>query len=109
MNKSWRMIRFTRGMALTAAVFMAVGATSTVAQDVGGQRAGGWGAVEPALGRRGAIQPGDVMRFSFPRRDLRVTARGVRIRPAFALGSWVAFKDAGGGHAMVMGDLVITE
>jgi biopolymer transport protein ExbD len=109
MTKSWRMIRFTGGMALTAAVFMAVGATSTVAQDVGGQRAGGWGAVEQALGRKGAMQPGDVMRFSFPRRDLQVTARGVRIRPAFALGSWVAFKDAGGGHAMVMGDLVLTE
>ena len=109
MNESWRMIRFTGGMALTAAVFVAVGASSTVGQDVGGQRAGGWGAVEQALGRRGTMQPGDVMRFSFPRRDLQVTARGVRIRPPFALGSWVAFKEVGGGHAMVMGDLVLTE
>ena len=109
MDKSSRTIRSTGRVALTAAAFLAVGATSTVAQDVGGQRAGGWAAVEQALGRKGAMQPGEVMRFSFPRRDLRVTARGVSIRPAFALGSWVAFKDVGGGHAMVMGDLVLTE
>ncbi|HEU4748155.1 MAG TPA: DUF1259 domain-containing protein, partial [Gemmatimonadaceae bacterium] len=29
--------------------------------------------------------------------------------PAFALGSWVAFKRVGGGHSMVMGDLVLLE
>ena len=68
-----------------------------------------WSAVEQALGRKGTMQPGDVLRFSFPRRDLQVTANGVPIRPAFALGSWVAFKRVGGGHAMVMGDLVLTE
>jgi len=50
-----------------------------------------------------------VIRFSFPRRDLRVTADGVVLRPAFALGSWVAFKPVGGGHAMAMGDLVLAE
>jgi hypothetical protein len=68
-----------------------------------------WSAVEQALGRKAAPQPGGVMRFSFPRADLRVTAAGVEIRPAFALGSWTAFMDVGGGHAMVMGDLVLTE
>ena len=49
------------------------------------------------------------MRFSFPRRDLHVTVDGVAIRPALALGSWVAFKRVGGGHTMVMGDLVLLE
>ena len=55
------------------------------------------------------MQPGDVMRFSFPRRDLRVTVDGIQIRPALALGSWAAFKRVGGGHTMVMGDLVLLE
>jgi hypothetical protein len=48
------------------------------------------------------------MRYSFPRSDLSVTANGVKLKPAFALGSWVAFK-RGEGHAMAMGDLVLTE
>jgi hypothetical protein len=68
-----------------------------------------WSAVEAALGRKGAAQPGDVMRFSFPRRDLQVTVGGVAIRPALALGSWAAFKRVAGGHTMVMGDLVLLD
>ena len=68
-----------------------------------------WTNVETALGRKGTRQAGDVMRFSFPRHDLQVTVDGVPIRPALALGSWVAFKRVGGGHAMVMGDLVLLD
>jgi hypothetical protein len=68
-----------------------------------------WATVDAALGRAGAMQPGNVMRYSFPRSDLQVAAAGVQLRPALALGSWVAFKDIGGGHAMVMGDLVLGE
>jgi hypothetical protein len=49
------------------------------------------------------------MRFSFPRRDLRVTVGDVQVRPSLALGSWVAFKRMPDGQAMVMGDLVLTE
>ncbi|HYP27537.1 MAG TPA: DUF1259 domain-containing protein [Blastocatellia bacterium] len=67
-----------------------------------------WKAVEQAIGKAGAIQPGDVFKFSFPRSDLKVTARGVQIKPALALGSWVAFKKMG-DQAMVMGDLVLLE
>lgn len=67
-----------------------------------------WKAVEQALGRSGAMQPGDVYRFSMPRSDLKVTAKGVEIKPALALGSWAAFKLMG-NQAMVMGDLVLTE
>ena len=33
---------------------------------------------------------------------------GVTVRPAFALGRWIAFKPMG-GEAMVMGDLVLLE
>jgi hypothetical protein len=68
-----------------------------------------WTSVDQALGRKGAIQPGDVMKYSFPRSDLQVTASGVAVKPALALGSWVAFKKIGGAHAMAMGDLVLGE
>lgn len=70
---------------------------------------GPWSAVESALGRPGTIQPGNVIKFSFPRSDLSVTLDGVTLKPAFALGGWVAFKETGRGQAMAMGDLVITE
>jgi hypothetical protein len=65
-------------------------------------------ALDQAMGKVGAMQPGDVYKFSLPRTDLQVTARGVPIQPALALGSWVAFKPMG-NEAMVMGDLVLTE
>ncbi|HEU4997183.1 MAG TPA: DUF1259 domain-containing protein [Gemmatimonadaceae bacterium] len=68
-----------------------------------------WTNVESTLGRKGTPQPNDVMRFSFPRRDLRVTVGDVPIRPALALGSWVAFKRVGRGNATAMGDLVLLD
>ena len=43
-----------------------------------------------------------------PRGDLQVTAAGVVLRPAFALGSWIAFR-AHAGSTVAMGDLVVTE
>ncbi|SRR6266540_1704971 len=68
-----------------------------------------WKDVEEALGRAGYLQPGDVYKVSFPRSDLAVTADGVAIKPALALGSWAAFKEIGGGHVMTMGDLVLLD
>jgi hypothetical protein len=68
-----------------------------------------WSAVERALGRPGTPQPGDVMRFAFPRSDLTVVVNGVTVKPALALGGWVAFKEVGDGQSMAMGDLVLTE
>ena len=50
---------------------------------------------------RGRAQPGGVHRFGFPRSDLKVTLDGIAIKPALALGSWLAFEeagDAGYGH-----------
>src|SRR5215212_9935732 len=41
-----------------------------------------WKTVEGAMGRTGAMQPGDVYRFSMPRSDLAVTVAGVRVKPA---------------------------
>jgi hypothetical protein len=71
-------------------------------------QAGSWSAVEQTFGRTGVPQAGDVMRFNFPRRDLRVTVGDVPVRPSLALGSWVAFKRMPNGQAMAMGDLVLT-
>jgi hypothetical protein len=67
-----------------------------------------WKDVDQALGRSGAALPGDVYKVSFPRSDLSVTADGVPIKPALALGSWIAFRQSA-GHAMAMGDLVLLE
>src|SRR5215469_13042461 len=67
----------------------------------------GWKDVETAIGRPGQAQPGDVIRFGLPRKDLHVTLDGVDLKAGFALGSWVAFK-RDGANAMVMGDLVLT-
>lgn len=67
-----------------------------------------WKPVETALGRSGQMQPGDVFKFSMPRKDLSVTKNGVKIAPGLALGSWAAFKKMG-DQTMVMGDLVLTE
>src|SRR5881398_2172680 len=66
-----------------------------------------WSKVDAAFGRKAAIT-GDVHRYGFPRSDLTVTLDGVTIRPALALGGWVALKPAHGG-AMAMGDLVLLE
>src|SRR5215218_5285348 len=68
-----------------------------------------WRAVAQALGKSGAEMPGGVYRVGLPRSDLKVTLDGVAIKPALALGSWLAFKALGEKDAMVMGDLVLTQ
>jgi hypothetical protein len=67
-----------------------------------------WKPIEQALGKAGSMQPGDVYKVSFPRSDLKVTAAGVELKPALALGTWVAFKRMG-DMTVVMGDLVLAE
>jgi len=67
-----------------------------------------WTAVEQAMGRTGAMQPGDVYKFGLPRSDLTVTVDRIQLKPALALGSWVAFKATSTG-AIAMGDLVLRE
>lgn len=66
------------------------------------------------MGRSGVAQPGDVQRYNFPRSDLHVTVTGaggaVTLKPAFALGGWIAMHRSGTGNmVMAMGDLVLTE
>jgi len=67
-----------------------------------------WGRVDQAIGRRSIEQPGGVHRYGFPRYDLKVTVDGVQIKPALALGGWIAFQPTPDG-AMIMGDLVLTD
>jgi len=66
-----------------------------------------WQKVDAALGKP-AVVSGDVHRYGLPRSDLKVTLDGVAIKPALALGGWVAFAPMG-GEATVMGDLVLLE
>jgi Domain of Unknown Function (DUF1259) len=80
--------------------------TSASSQTAAGT--GDWKQVEDAMGRPGQAQPGDVIRFGMPRKDLHVVLNGVEIKAGLALGSWAAFKRHG-SEAMVMGDLVLTE
>jgi hypothetical protein len=67
-----------------------------------------WSKVDQAIGRKGTDQPGGIHKFSFPRSDLHVTVDGTAIKPALALGGWVAFQQMGTA-AMFMGDLVLTD
>jgi hypothetical protein len=88
--------------------------TSAAGGEVAAARAVDWKAVDAAMGRPGVSQPGDVQRYNFPRGDLQVTVSGpggpVRLRPALALGGWVAMHPTGAGDSvMAMGDLVLTE
>jgi len=64
--------------------------------------------IASGLGKQGSDMPGGVYRVGLPRTDLNVTLDGVAIKPALALGSWLAFKPMG-NEVMVMGDLVLTE
>src|SRR5437879_6290472 len=86
---------------IAASMFTEPFVTSAHAQEVD------WQKVDDAFGRKPAVS-GDVHRYGFPRTDLTVTLDGVNIKPALALGGWVAFKPMH-GEAMVMGDLVLLE
>jgi hypothetical protein len=90
--------------ALNVLVLSAVAAVATGAraQEID------WKKVDEAIGRSPAVVAGDVHRYGFPRSDLTVTLDGVTIRPALALGGWVAFKPMH-GQAMAMGDLVLLQ
>src|SRR3954467_15557661 len=66
-----------------------------------------WKKVDAALGKTATVS-GEVHRYGLPRSDLHVTLDGVAIKPALALGGWVAFAPMQ-GEAMLMGDLVLLE
>lgn len=93
------MNRIVTWMVALAAMAMSVGA---LAADID------WSRVDQALGYKGSDIAGGVHKYSLPRLDLNVTVDGIAIKPALALGSWLAFEPAGDG-AMLMGDLVLTD
>ena len=66
-----------------------------------------WKEVDTALGKSATVS-GEIHRYGLPRSDLKVTLDGVAIKPALALGGWVAFAPMH-GEAMVMGDLVLLD
>lgn len=66
-----------------------------------------WKKVDETLGRQPATL-GEVRRYAFPRSDLAVTLDGVAIKPALALGGWIAFKPTQ-RKTMVTGDFVLLE
>src|SRR5438552_14317637 len=68
-----------------------------------------WKRVDAGLGKSGALQPDGAYKVGMPRSDLHVTTSGVAVKPALALGSWVAFKQVSDTEAMLMGDLVLLE
>jgi hypothetical protein len=86
---------------IVVSVFLAPLVSSAHAQAID------WQKVDDVFGRKPVVS-GDVHRYGFPRTDLTVTLDGVTIKPALALGGWVAFKPMH-GEAMVMGDLVLLE
>ena len=59
-----------------------------------------WAKVDAVMGRSATIA-GDVHRYGFPRSDLQSSRDGVAIKPALALGGWVAFAPMHNG-AMVI-------
>lgn len=68
-----------------------------------------WKRVDEALGKAGSLQPDGAYKFGLPRGDLHVNVSGVAVKPALALGSWVALKQVSDSEAMLMGDLVLLE
>jgi len=86
---------------LVASILAASFTTVAAAQEID------WKRVDDTFERKPVVS-GDVHRYGFPRTDLAVTLDGVAIKPALALGGWVAFKPMH-GEAMVMGDLVLLE
>src|SRR3989449_1029308 len=68
-----------------------------------------WKQVDAGLGKSGTFLPDGAYKVGMPRGDLHVAAAGVALKPALALGSWVAFKQVSDTQAMLMGDLVLLE
>src|SRR3954453_5380410 len=66
--------------------------------------------IATGLGKAGSEMPGGIYRVGLPRSDLKVVLDGVELKPALALGSWLAFRRHGSGSEVaVMGDLVLTD
>ena len=67
-----------------------------------------WQKIDATLGRKPTVS-GDVHRYGLPRTDLQVSVDGVAIKPAFALGGWLAFKPMHGGAMVKHEDSVLAD
>jgi hypothetical protein len=86
---------------ISLAILLLAASISAVAAD------DAWtGEVAKALGKSGSSMPGGIYRVGLARSDLKVTLDGIDIKPALALGSWLAFSNTN-GRGSVMGDLVL--
>lgn len=97
-----------RKLVFVLAVFFAAMIASHILAQTGNDKGNEWKPVEQAIGRAGQVQADGAYKVGFPRSDLKVTAADVEIKPALALGGWVAFSKLGAG-SMIMGDLVLAE
>jgi hypothetical protein len=97
-----------RALLVCCAALIVTGSAAAQSRRTRQPAAPDWSAVENAIGRKGTPSAGGVVRFSFPRSDLNVVLHGVTLKPALALGSWIAFRRIT-DHAMVMGDLVLLD
>src|SRR6266481_3019934 len=98
----------TKKMMVVSLITLVFGCALQLAAQAGNEKSGEWQAVEQAIGRSGQVQADGAYKLSFPRSDLKVTVDGVELKPALALGGWVAFSKPG-SDSMVMGDLVLVE
>ena len=81
---------------IMASIFEASLTDSATAQEID------WQKVDDAFGRKTAFRV-TCIAMVFPAPTCTVTLDGVTIKPALALGGWVAFKPMH-GEAMIMGD-----
>ena len=93
----------------SAFVLLAAGIVTASTGSATAQTSAYWKPVQDALGQKGTVNPNGVLKFSFPRSDLNVVVDGVTLKPALALGSWVAFHRGLGDAVMMMGDLVLLD
>ena len=101
------MNRIKKMLSVSFIVFI-LGCASQLVAQAGSEKPNEWQAVEQAIGRSGQVQGDGAYKLSFPRSDLKVTVNGVELKPALALGGWVAFSKPG-ADSMIMGDLVLAE
>ena len=95
-------------LATLGVIFLVLNTALFAFAQAGSAKPDEWQAVEQAIGRAGQVQGDGAYKLAFPRSDLKVTVEGVDVKPALALGGWVAFSKSG-PDSMVMGDLVLSE
>ena len=68
-----------------------------------------WKRVADVLGQTGDMKRNVMYHTGLPRQDLAVVSRGIKVKPALALGSHVSFVRYADGGTLLMGDVVVTE